>query len=59
MSYLSLLVPIVKTNLIGLCLDDNALFTLKEENIWFEHASSKVALKWFIIILFARHLQLH
>ncbi|KAA1078565.1 autophagy protein 5 [Puccinia graminis f. sp. tritici] len=46
MSYLSLLVPIVKSNLIGLCLDDNALFTLKEENIWFEHAPSKVALKW-------------
>jgi len=46
MSYLSLLVAVVKTNLIGLCLDDNALFTLKEENIWFEHAPSKVALKW-------------
>ncbi|POW19518.1 hypothetical protein PSHT_04561 [Puccinia striiformis] len=46
MSYLSLLVPIVKTNLIGLCLDDNSLSTMKEENVWFEHAPSKVALKW-------------
>lgn len=51
MSYLSLLVAVVKTNLIGLCLDDNALFTLNEENIWFEHARSKVALKWFSILL--------
>lgn len=43
---MTLLVPIVKTNLIGLCLDDSALFALKDENIWFEHATSKVALKW-------------
>lgn len=46
MSYMALLVSLVKTNLIGLCLDDSTLIAQKEEDVWFEHTPSKVALKW-------------
>ncbi|KAH9819663.1 autophagy protein Apg5-domain-containing protein [Melampsora americana] len=46
LSYLSLVVPTVKSNLISLVLDQGGLFSLKDENIWFEHLESHSPLKW-------------
>ncbi|CAH7686630.1 autophagy protein Apg5-domain-containing protein [Phakopsora pachyrhizi] len=46
LSYLSLLVPLVLSNLIKLCLDEASLISLKSENIWFEHGASKTPLRW-------------
>ncbi|KAG0152003.1 hypothetical protein CROQUDRAFT_712616 [Cronartium quercuum f. sp. fusiforme G11] len=46
LSYLSLVVPTVKSNLISLVLDQGALFSLKDEHIWFEHLESRTPLRW-------------
>ncbi|MBW0466734.1 hypothetical protein O181_006449 [Austropuccinia psidii MF-1] len=46
LSYMALLVPTVKSNLVGLCLDDAALLSQKDESIWFEHTTTRAPLKW-------------
>jgi len=56
-SYLPLLIPDVRKNLVDLILDETAIASIKEDDWWFEEAVTGTVMKWHwpIGLLFDHH----
>lgn len=49
LSYLSLLLPAIKTNFLALLLDETAFLSLVDSNMWLEHTPTQTALRWCVL----------